>query len=59
MDFLKGRKTYLAALGLALLGLVDFSNGDQTTAMAKWAQALGLLGIRRAIANQTPGGATA
>ncbi|WP_020472477.1 hypothetical protein [Zavarzinella formosa] len=50
MNFLSGYKTYIAAGGLALMGVVDLINGDLVGAGAKFAQALGLAGIRGAIA---------
>lgn len=49
LDYLKGRKTYLAAAGMALLGLVDLMNGDSTSAMQKFLMALGFAGLRNAV----------
>ena len=51
LDYLTGYKTYIAALGLALLGVVDLLNGNQTDAATKFAQALGLAGLRKAVDN--------
>jgi hypothetical protein len=52
MSILVGYKTYIAAVGLALLGLVDLINGDTAGAVAKLAEALGLAGLRSAIAGK-------
>jgi len=44
-NMLKGYKTYIAAAGLALLGIVEIINGNIEGALARFAEALGFLGI--------------
>jgi hypothetical protein len=48
--FLAGKKTYLAAAGLVITALVDVSAGDYVGAGKTAMAALGLFGIRSAIA---------
>lgn len=43
--YLGGWKTWLAALGLGLLGAVDLAEGDIEAALTKLSAALGLIGI--------------
>ena len=45
-----GFKTYLAALGLAGLGLYQISQGDYPAALQSFLAALAAAGLRRAIA---------
>lgn len=42
---MKGWKTWAAVVGLVVLAVVDFSNGDYESAMTKLASAGGLFGI--------------
>jgi hypothetical protein len=51
MNFLTGKKTYIAALGLFLLGVVDIVNGDSPSGVQKIVEALGFAGLRSGISN--------
>ncbi len=46
---LRGYKTYLGALGLALLALYHFANGDPDQGWARLMEALSLAGLRHAL----------
>ena len=48
-NFLQGYRTYAAAGGLVLLGLVELSDGNSAKALEYFLQALGLFGLRRAL----------
>ena len=50
MKFLNGKKTYMAALGLFLLGVVDIVSGDQATGVQKIVEALAFAGLRSGVA---------
>ena len=50
---LRGKKTYIAAIAMAGLGLLQFATGDRIGALTYWSQALGLFGLRSAIQNGT------
>jgi hypothetical protein len=52
MSFLVGYKTYIAAVGLALIGIFDLLNGDTAAGVDKLVEALGLAGLRSAISSQ-------
>ncbi len=51
MNFLKGKKTYIAAMGLFLLGIVDIVNGDSPAGVQKIVEALGFAGLRSGVAS--------
>lgn len=48
--FFSGKKTYVAALGIALLGVVDIINGDVQTGVQRLVEAFGLSGLRSGVA---------
>ena len=50
---LKGYKTWIAVIGMALLGLYDLIEGNIDAAMTKFAGALGMLGIGHKIERLT------
>lgn len=47
---LEGKKTYIAALGMALLGVVDLLNGDTIGGIQKLMEAAALAGLRHGVA---------
>lgn len=51
---LEGKKTYIAAAGLALLAVVTYAAGDPVGAGQYLLQALGFFGLRCAIAQAPP-----
>ncbi len=50
MNFLNGKKTYIASLGLFLLGVVDLISGDTPAGVQKIVEALGFAGLRHGVA---------
>jgi hypothetical protein len=48
-DWFDGKKTYIAALGLAGLALYQLCNGQADAAIGTFSQALGVAGLRHAI----------
>lgn len=50
LSYLDGKKTYIAAIGLALLGLVDLINGDTPAGIQKLVEAAGFAGLRHGVA---------
>lgn len=56
LAFLDGKKTYLAAAGTALLALAALADGDVSKAGELFMAALGLAGVRHAVAKQDGGG---
>jgi hypothetical protein len=51
MNILSGKKTYIAAIGLLCLGVVDIVNGDTPSGVQKIVEALGFAGLRSGIAS--------
>ena len=49
MEWLKGKRTYIAAGGLALLGFAKFVGGDQVGALQDFLGALAVFGLRQAL----------
>lgn len=52
MNFLNGKKTYIAAVGLFILGVVDIVSGDTVAGVQKLVEALGLAGLRHGVAGK-------
>jgi hypothetical protein len=50
LDWINGKKTYIAALGLFGLSLYKASQGDVEGALMTFSQALAAFGLRHAIA---------
>ena len=50
MSWLQGKKTYIAAAGLALLSVVSFIDGDTVKGMELALAALAAAGLRQAVA---------
>ncbi len=48
MNFLSGYRTYIAAAGLFILGVVDLIDGDQMAGVQKIVEAMGFFGLRAA-----------
>ncbi len=53
MEFLSGKRTYIAAAGLFLLGVFDVVNGDTPAGVQKIVEAMGLAGLRAGISTET------
>lgn len=49
MEFLRGKVTYLAALGMLALSIASFVGGDSEAGIARLAEAAALFGLRRAL----------
>ena len=52
-SFLAGKKTYLAAIGMVILGVVELSMGDVPQGIQALLAALTAVGLRGAIAGQS------
>ena len=54
--YLDGKKTYIAAAGLFLLGVYDFLNGDSMAGLQKITEAAGLAGLRHGVSTTIKNG---
>ncbi|MBM9605952.1 hypothetical protein [Desulfopila inferna] len=50
MNFLPNKKTYIAALGMALLGVFEIVNGNTPAGVQRLVEAFGFIGLRAGIA---------